>query len=148
MVFESAFGGREVSISLERSQSGSAKRIEYQLLATSKTSTMEKALKQAGACQVLRPTWEQAAATTPCRKPVLPARARQIATAGEGRKQIASTTPYWCACIRRPSRTVSTTGTRVRRSRFPQAIGQTPFRSATSARTTTRRANMEMFPPT
>ena len=47
-VFESAFGGREVSIILERSQSGSAKRIEYQLLATSKTSTMEKELKQAG----------------------------------------------------------------------------------------------------
>jgi hypothetical protein len=48
-VFESAFGGREVSIILERNQSGSAaKRIEYKLLATSKTSTMEKELRQAG----------------------------------------------------------------------------------------------------
>ena len=48
-VFESAFGGREVSIILERNQSGgSAKRIEYKLLATTKTSTMEKELKQAG----------------------------------------------------------------------------------------------------
>ena len=48
-VFESAFGGREVSIILERGQSSSAaKRIEYKLLATSKTSTMEKELRQAG----------------------------------------------------------------------------------------------------
>jgi hypothetical protein len=48
-VFESAFGGREVSIILERNQSGApAKRIEYKLLATSKTSTMEKELRQAG----------------------------------------------------------------------------------------------------
>ncbi len=48
-VFESAFGGREVSIILERNQSGPAsKRIEYKLLATSKTSTMEKELRQAG----------------------------------------------------------------------------------------------------
>ena len=48
-VFESAFGGREVSIILERSQSSSAaKRIEFKLLATSKTSTMEKELRQAG----------------------------------------------------------------------------------------------------
>jgi hypothetical protein len=48
-VFESAFGGREVSIIMERGQSGSAvKRNEFKLLATSKTSTMEKELKQAG----------------------------------------------------------------------------------------------------
>lgn len=48
-VFESAFGGREISIILERSQTGSAvKRIEFKLLATSKTSTMEKELRQAG----------------------------------------------------------------------------------------------------
>lgn len=45
-VFESTFGGREVSIILER---GSGKRrIEYKLLSTSKTSTMEKELKEAG----------------------------------------------------------------------------------------------------
>jgi len=48
-VFESAFGGREVSIILEKSLGAAAKRIEYKLLATSKTSTMEKELKQAGA---------------------------------------------------------------------------------------------------
>ena len=48
-VFESAFGGREVAIILERNQSEvKAKRIEYKLLATSKTSSMEKELKQAG----------------------------------------------------------------------------------------------------
>lgn len=48
-VFESAFGGREVAIILERNQSDvKAKRVEYKLLATSKTSTMEKELKQAG----------------------------------------------------------------------------------------------------
>jgi hypothetical protein len=48
-VFESAFGGREVAIILERSQSEvKRKRIEYKLLATSKTSTMEKELRQAG----------------------------------------------------------------------------------------------------
>jgi len=45
-IFESAFGGREVSIILE--QQPSAKRVIYQVLATSKTSTMEKELKQAG----------------------------------------------------------------------------------------------------
>jgi len=48
-VFESAFGGREVSIILERGQStGKGKRIEYKVLATSKTSTMEKELRQSG----------------------------------------------------------------------------------------------------
>ena len=48
-VFESAFGSREVAIILERNQSEvKAKRIEYKLLATSKTSSMEKELKQAG----------------------------------------------------------------------------------------------------
>ena len=48
-VFESTFGGREVSIILEQRPSGAKeKRIEYKLLATSKTSTMEKELKQAG----------------------------------------------------------------------------------------------------
>ena len=47
-VFASTFGGREVSIILEKNASATAKRIEYKLLATSKTSTMEKELKQAG----------------------------------------------------------------------------------------------------
>jgi hypothetical protein len=45
-VFESAFAGREVSIILEQGRNKG--RIEYKLLATSKTSTMEKELKQAG----------------------------------------------------------------------------------------------------
>ncbi len=45
-VFESTFGGKEVVIILE--QRAEAKRIEYLLLATSKTSTMEKELKQSG----------------------------------------------------------------------------------------------------
>lgn len=48
-VFESAFGGREVSIILERVQlTERARRIEYKVLATSKTSTMEKELRQSG----------------------------------------------------------------------------------------------------
>ena len=48
-VFESAFGGREVAVILEKTvASGAAKRIDYKLLATTKTSTMEKELKQAG----------------------------------------------------------------------------------------------------
>jgi hypothetical protein len=47
-VFESAFGGREVAIILERSADTKAKRIEYKLLATTRTSTMEKELRQAG----------------------------------------------------------------------------------------------------
>lgn len=47
-VFESTFGGREVAVILERDLTVEAKRIEYKLLATSRTSTMEKELKQAG----------------------------------------------------------------------------------------------------
>ena len=47
-VFESAFGGREVAVILERSAGTKAKRIEYKLLATTRTSTMEKELRQAG----------------------------------------------------------------------------------------------------
>ncbi len=48
-VFESTFGGQEVAIILEQGRSGAkSKRIEYKLLATSKTSTMEKELNQAG----------------------------------------------------------------------------------------------------
>jgi hypothetical protein len=47
-VFESTFGGREVAVILERDPAAKAERIEYKLLATSRTSTMEKELKQAG----------------------------------------------------------------------------------------------------
>jgi hypothetical protein len=47
-VFESAFGGKEVVCILERDPSISAPvRYEYLLLATTKTSTMEKELKEA-----------------------------------------------------------------------------------------------------
>lgn len=46
-VFESAFGGREVSVILERS--AAQRRVQFRLLATTRTSTMEKELKSAGA---------------------------------------------------------------------------------------------------
>ncbi len=48
-VFESAFGGKEVSVILERDSGAAQKRATYRLLATSKTSTMEKELQEAGA---------------------------------------------------------------------------------------------------
>ncbi len=48
-VFKSTFGGAEVACILERdSAERSADRYEYRLLATSKTSTMQKELQQAG----------------------------------------------------------------------------------------------------
>lgn len=47
-VFQSAFGGREVSVILE-SDPNAKKRIEFKLLATTRTSTMQKELQQAGA---------------------------------------------------------------------------------------------------
>jgi hypothetical protein len=48
-VFESAFGGREVSVIMERDQStGGKPGPSYRLLATSKTSTMAKELAEAG----------------------------------------------------------------------------------------------------
>jgi hypothetical protein len=47
-VFASAFGGREVAVILERPAGGDAKRVQYRLLATNRTSTMEKELKEAG----------------------------------------------------------------------------------------------------
>ena len=47
-VFQSAFGGKEVSVILERNPTSKKGRIEFKLLATTKTSTMEKELKQAG----------------------------------------------------------------------------------------------------
>ena len=47
-VFESAFGGREVTIILERDLDQPAKHVQYKLLATTKTSTMQKELNQVG----------------------------------------------------------------------------------------------------
>jgi len=48
-VFQSAFGGREVSAILERDSTSRTGRIQYKLLATSRTSTMQKELSDAGA---------------------------------------------------------------------------------------------------
>jgi len=47
-VFQSAMGGREVSVILEKSSASRNGRIEYKLLATSRTSTMQKELVEAG----------------------------------------------------------------------------------------------------
>jgi hypothetical protein len=47
-VFKSAFGGEEVVCILERDTSSNAPRSEYKLVATSKTSTLEKELHEAG----------------------------------------------------------------------------------------------------
>ena len=47
-VFQSAFGGREVAIILERALDQPAKPVQFKLLATTKTSTMQKELNQAG----------------------------------------------------------------------------------------------------
>jgi len=47
-VFKSTFGGEEVSAILERDLDAPQKRYEYKLLATSRTSTMEKELQEAG----------------------------------------------------------------------------------------------------
>jgi hypothetical protein len=47
-VFISAYGGKEVVVILERdNERGSRRRFEYKLLATNKTSTMQKELQQA-----------------------------------------------------------------------------------------------------
>ena len=48
-IFNSTFGGQEVVIILEKDTSIVAKRFEYKLLATSKTSTMQKELNEVGA---------------------------------------------------------------------------------------------------
>lgn len=48
-VFKSAFGGEEVICILERDKNADAQRSEYKLVATSKTSTLEKELSAAGA---------------------------------------------------------------------------------------------------
>jgi hypothetical protein len=47
-VFESAFGGKEVAVFMERNTGSEAKKFSYRLLATSRTSTMEKEMRQAG----------------------------------------------------------------------------------------------------
>ena len=47
-VFESAFGGQEVCVILELDPESGGSRIDYRLLATNKTSTMQKELQQAG----------------------------------------------------------------------------------------------------
>ncbi len=47
-VFKSAFGGKEVVAILERAKDAKTTRYEYRLLATSKTSTMQKELQEAG----------------------------------------------------------------------------------------------------
>jgi hypothetical protein len=47
-VFKSTFGGKEVAVILERDREAAIQHYEYKLLATSRTSTMEKELKQAG----------------------------------------------------------------------------------------------------
>jgi hypothetical protein len=48
-VFESAFAGREVCVIMERNKAEQGAPSQYRLLATSKTSTMEKELAEAGA---------------------------------------------------------------------------------------------------
>lgn len=45
-VFESTFGGRETAAIVEKAGSAGADRFEYKLVATTKTSTMEKELKE------------------------------------------------------------------------------------------------------
>lgn len=47
-VFNSTFGGDEVVVILERDGNDASPRFEYRLLATSKTSTLEKELRSAG----------------------------------------------------------------------------------------------------
>lgn len=48
-VFKSAFGGEEVVVIMERPAGPEPPRIQYSLLATTKTSTMQKELRAAGA---------------------------------------------------------------------------------------------------
>jgi hypothetical protein len=47
-VFQTAFGGDEVVVILEKDGNEAQSRFDYRLLATSKTSTLEKELRQAG----------------------------------------------------------------------------------------------------
>ena len=48
-VFKSTFGGQEVVCILERDKEAEARGFDYKLLATTKTSTLEKELREAGA---------------------------------------------------------------------------------------------------
>lgn len=48
-IFQSTFGGEEVVVILERDKDAVNRPSEYKLLATSKTSTLEKEVQQAGA---------------------------------------------------------------------------------------------------
>jgi hypothetical protein len=47
-VFKSTFGGQEVCVIMERNMAEAAKRLQYKLLATKKTSTMQKELREVG----------------------------------------------------------------------------------------------------
>jgi hypothetical protein len=47
-VFQSTFGGSEVGVILERNPTDAIRRFEYRLVATSKTSTLQKELQAAG----------------------------------------------------------------------------------------------------
>ncbi len=47
-IFESSMGGREVCVIMERDRSSRSRSADYRLLATSRTSTMEKELAAAG----------------------------------------------------------------------------------------------------
>ena len=47
-VFETTFGGREVVVILEKDKEFPIRKYEYKLLATNRTSTMQKELSQAG----------------------------------------------------------------------------------------------------
>ncbi len=47
-VFQSGIAGREVAVIMERDASAAARKIEYRLLATSRTSTMQKELRETG----------------------------------------------------------------------------------------------------
>lgn len=48
-IFKSVFGGEEVICILERDKDGGAQRSQYKLIATTKTSTLQKELQEAGA---------------------------------------------------------------------------------------------------
>jgi hypothetical protein len=47
-VFKTTFGGQEVCVIMERDTSKDSRKLQYKLLATSRTSTMQKELQEAG----------------------------------------------------------------------------------------------------